>query len=426
MASSVIVRASYTGGLSKLLAYYTEPRWLALWAAMLGYMLDAMDVLLYVFAVQAIRAEFRLSNAEAGLVSSATLFFSSVGGIAAGFLADRIGRRRTMIYTILIYSLASGASATSPGLLALILWRGVVGLGLGGEWSAGATLVAESWPAEHRGKAIALMQSGWAIGYMLAAVVAAALLPRFGWRVLFLAGVLPGLLVLFVQRKVSEPPLWLSQTKPAPGAWMRLFRPPLARRTVCATALATAVLFGYWGLFTWLPGFLSAPVSGGGAGMDVVHTSAWIFVSQIGAFLGYLTFGWMSDRFGRRPSFALYVTLAALVTPVYGLLPRWTGGSGGFLLLAMGPLIGFFGTGYFSLFGTLLAELYPTEIRGAGQGFAYNFGRGLSALAPYAVGLIADRTGLGAALALNSAFFLIGAVLVFTLPETKNTRLDMV
>jgi MFS family permease len=393
---------------------------------MFGYMLDAMDVLLYVFAVQALRAEFRLSNAEAGLVSSATLVFSAVGGIAAGILSDRIGRRRTLIYTILIYSLASGGSATSRGLIGLLLWRGVVGLGLGGEWSAGATLVAESWPAEHRGKAIALMQSGWAIGYMLAAALTAIILPRYGWRALFLAGVLPALLVLFVQRKVQEPEVWLARPKSAPASWTRLFRPPYARRTVCATALATAVLFGYWGLFTWLPGFLSAPASGGGAGLGVVRTSAWIFVMQIGAFLGYLTFGWMADRFGRRPSFAVYVALAALLTPLYGLLPRWTGASAGVYLLALGPLIGFFGTGYFSLFGTVLAELYPTEIRGAGQGFAYNFGRGLSALAPYAVGFIADRTGLGAALALNSAFFLIGAGLVFTLPETKNTRLETV
>ncbi|MGH9665567.1 MAG: MFS transporter [Bryobacteraceae bacterium] len=394
---------------------------------MFGFMLDAMDVLLYVFAVQALRAEFGLSNAAAGLVSSATLIFSAVGGIAAGILSDRIGRRRTLILTILVYSLASAGTAASRSLTELLLWRALIGLGLGGEWSAGATLVAESWPAGDRGKATALMQSGWAIGYMLAAALTAFILPRFGWRALFLAGLLPALLTFAIRRKVQEPEVWLRRREaglPAPH-WTRLFRAPFARRTGFATALATVVLFGYWGLFTWLPGFLSAPGAGGGAGMSVVRTSAWIFVMQIGAFFGYLTFGWMSDRFGRRPSFAFYVIVAAVLTPIYGLIPGWTDNAGVWLL-ALGPLIGFFGTGYFSLFGTLLAELYPTELRGAGQGFTYNFGRGLSALAPYAVGALADRTGLGAALALNSAFFLLGAILVFALPETRDTRLETV
>lgn len=394
---------------------------------MSGFTLDAMDVLLYVFAIQALRTEFGLSNAAAGLVSSATLIFSAAGGIAAGILSDRIGRKRTLILTILVYALASGGSATSRTLTELLVWRALIGLGLGGEWSAGATLVAESWPAKDRGKATALMQSGWAIGYMLAAALTALILPRFGWRALFLAGVFPALLTLAIRSKVSEPEVWLRRRETGLPAtrWTRLFRAPLARRTGFATALATAVLFGYWGLFTWLPGFLSAPGNGGGAGMSVMRTSTWIFVMQIGAFFGYLTFGWMSDRLGRRSSFAFYVVIAAILTPVYGFIPNWTNDAAAWLL-ALGPLIGFFGTGYFSLFGTLLAELYPTEIRGACQGFAYNFGRGLSALAPYAVGALADRTGLGAALALNSAFFIAGAVLVFALPETKETELETV
>ncbi len=302
-----------------------------------------------------------------------------------------------------------------------MFWRALVGLGLGGQWAAGATLVAESWPGKDRGKAMGLMQSGWALGYMLAAGATAFILPRWGWRALFLVGVLPALLTFFIRRKVQEPPVWV-RSGPA-RSWTDLFRPPLSRITFLATSLATAVLFAYWGLFTWLPGFLFAPVDKGGAGMTIVRTSAWILVMQIGTFCGYLSFGWLADRFGRRPAFAAYVTMAALLTPLYGSVPRWAGNAAGTWLLALGPLIGFFGSGYFSLFGAVLAELYPTAIRGAGQGFAYNFGRGLSALAPYAVGAIADRSGLGTALALNSAFFLTGAALVYTLPETRNAEL---
>lgn len=162
----------------------------------------------------------------------------------------------------------------------------------------------------------------------------------------------------------------------------------------------------------------------GGAGFDIVQTSAWIFAIQIGAFLGYITFGWLADRFGRRPAFFAYVLTAAILTPIYGLTPRWAGASSETWLLVIGPFVGFFGTGFFSLFGAMLAELYPTSVRGAGQGFVYNFGRAASALAPFAVGSIADRHGIGAALALNSAFFLIGAMLIFTLPETRNVELQ--
>lgn len=400
---------------------YIEQRWLALWAAMLGYMLDALDVLLFVFAVQTLRTQFHWSAATAGLVSSATLIASSIGGIAAGIAADRFGRCRTLIYAILLYSFGSAGSATATGLVSLLAWRAVVGLGLGGEWSAGAVLVAESWPAEHRAKAIGVMQSGWALGYMLAAVTTAVILPRFGWRVLFLVGILPAFFTLWIQRKVKEPAIWLAKKPRAP--LVVLFRPPLLRITFLATALATSVLFAYWGLFTWLPGFLSAPREQGGAGLDIFNTSAWIFTMQIGAFLGYVSFGWLADAFGRRPVFFTYVLAAAIITPIYGLTPQWAGASSETWLLALGPIVGFCGTGFFAMFGTVLAELYPTSIRGSGQGFVYNFGRAVSALAPFAVGAIADRRGLGAALALNSGFFLIGSVLVFTLPETKNTEL---
>ena len=388
---------------------------------MFGYMLDALDVLLYVFAVQTLRQQYGWSAATAGLVSSATLVTSAVGGIVAGFAADRIGRTRTLIYTILLYSVGSAGSATSTGLVSLLAWRAVVGLGLGGAWSAGAVLVAESWPPQHRAKAIGVMQSGWAVGYMLAAVTTALILPRYGWRALFLVGILPAFLAVWVQRKVKEPAIWSKRVDPIPIT--ALFRPPLGRRTFLGTALATSVLFAYWGVNTWMPGFLSAPQSQGGAGLNITRTSAWIFVMQFGAFLGYVSFGWMADRFGRRPAFFGYVFAAAILTPIYGLTPRWAGASSETWLLALGPFIGFCGTGFFALFGAMLAELYPTAIRGTAQGFVYNVGRAASALAPFAVGAVADHQGIGAALALNSGFFLIGSALIFTLPETKNTEL---
>jgi MFS family permease len=390
---------------------------------MLGFMLDAMDVLLYSFALQSIRAEFGLTNEQGGLVFTYTLVASALGGILSGLAADRLGRQKTLILTILLYSLASGGSATASNLTELLFWRSLVGLGLGAEWSAGAVLVAEYWPAEKRARAISLMQSGWAIGYMLAAVVAATVMPSYGWRAMFWIGVLPALLTVWIRRNVPEPPVWVNRKEPA-GGLSEIFKGALLRTTLVATALATSVLFAYWGVFTWLPGFLAAPVAAGGAGFSIVKSSGWIIAMQAGAFAGYNCFGLLADRIGRRKAFAIYVTAAAAMTLMYGSAPRWAGESTATVLLVAGPPLGFFGTGFFSLFGTMLAELYPTAVRGAGQGFVYNFGRGLSALAPLTVGAVADKSGLAMALVLNAGYFLLGAVLVFLLPETKGRELN--
>ena len=394
----------------------TRPHWIALFAAQAGYMLDAMDVLLFVFTVNVLRAEFHLSAAQAGLVSSFTLLFSAGGGIVFGVLSDRIGRTRTLIWSILIFSVASAGTALSWNLASLLFWRALIGIGLGAEWSTGAVLVAETWPPEHRAKAVGIMQSGWALGYMLAAGMTAVILPRWGWRMLFLAGLFPAALVLLIRRHVKEPEIWTKRTGTASGI-REIFRGVLRRRTILASVLATCVLFAYWGLFTWIPGFLSAPAAKGGAGLTIVQTSSFVVPMQMGAFAGYVFFGWLADRIGRRPAFVCYVLAAATLTPVYGATRD------AHTLLLLGPAIGFFGTGFFSLFGAMLSELYPTHVRGAGLGFVYNVGRGCSALAPWTVGYFADHYGIGTSLGLNSAFFALGAVLVFTLPETKNVEL---
>lgn len=392
----------------------------ALLAAAAGWMLDAMDVMLYAFALTAIRAEFGLDAARAGLLASVTLVASAVGGIGAGVLSDRIGRARVLVLSILAYALFTGLTATSKSLAALAFWRTLVGLGLGGEWSAGSVLVAETWPAAHRGKAIGLMQSGWAVGYVLAAFLAAAVLPTWGWRPLFVLGVLPGFLAVWVQARVSEPEIWRTRGAKAagsPGLGV-LLRPPLLRRAVAATALATVLLFAYWGLFTWVPSFLAGPPSQGGAGLGLVRSTGFVVAMQVGAFLGYTTFGVLADRFGRRPVFLAFVLGAAVAVPAFGLLAR-----SGTALLLLAPLVGYLGHGYFSVFGVLLAELFPSAVRGAAQGFCYNAGRAVSALAPFTIGALADRRGLGSALALTAGCYVAGAVLIRFLPETKGQEL---
>lgn len=396
----------------------TRRQWRVLFAAQMGWMLDAMDVMLYAFALTAIREEFGLSAAGAGALASATLVTSAAGGVLFGVLADRIGRARALVWSILAYSCFTALTATAGSVPQLVLWRALVGIGLGGEWSAGSVLVAETWPAEHRGKAIGLMQSGWAIGYIMAALLAAAVLPAWGWRPLFALGILPAFLVVWIRRNVPEPPGWKpSRVRPANLA--RLFRAPLARRTLLATSMTTCVLFAYWGLFTWIPGYLASPTEAGGAGMGVVRSTAWIVPMQVGAFFGYTLFGFLADRFGRRPVFLVFVLGAAVLVPVYGTQAR-----NQVMLMAMGPLVGFFGHGFFSVFGAMLAELFPSGIRATAQGLCYNIGRGVSALAPATIGTLADSYGIGSALAFTSVFFAAGGAIMLLLPETRGEALE--
>jgi MFS family permease len=255
---------------------------------------------------------------------------------------------------------------------------------------------------------------------MAAAVASAVILPHWGWRVLFLFGILPALLTIPIRRSVEEPRIWRERTRIQVPATL-IFQPPFLRRTAAASLLASATLLGYWGLFSWLPAFLSASTESGGAGLDIVKTSGWVFAMQAGALAGYLSFGMLADAFGRRPVFAGFVLSAAILTPIFGLLPAWGGAE---YLLWLAPLLGFAGSGYFSLFGAMLAELYPTSIRSLGVGFTYNVGRILCSAAPLAVGALADRHGIGSALALNSAFFCCAAALIYLLPETRNKHLE--
>jgi len=391
----------------------------ALVAAFAGWTLDAMDFVLYLLAIPALRREFGLDARQAGLLATVALLSSAVGGVVFGRLADRIGRARSLSLTVLVYSVASLGSATSQSVAHLVAWRTLLGLGLGGEWSAGSVLVAESVPAAHRGKAIGLMQSGWAIGYLAATLAAGLLLPRFGWRWLFAFGVLPALLVIWIRRRLTEPEHFVTlAAAPRESVLRAMLAPPILGRTVVATALSTAVMFGYWGLFTWIPSFLASPLEEGGAGLGLVRSTGWIVPMQIGAFFGYLSFGYAADHFGRRRSFAAYLLAAAVTVVAYGGLVRspWA-------LLALGPLLGFFGHGYFSLFGAQLAELFPTSVRATAQGLCYNAGRAFSAFAPALIGAVADLRGLAAALATTAAFFLVGALLIRLLPETRGAEL---
>lgn len=404
----------------------TRSQWQALLAAKFGWMLDAMDFLLFVMALERLKTYFDFDDATGGLLGTVTLLTSAAGGLLFGVVADRVGRTRALMATVLIFSLCSLGAATSQELWQLLVWRALLGIGMGGEWASGAVLVSETWPPEHRAKAIGIMQSGWALGYILAASLAGLVLDVLapgpeGWRWLFALGALPAAFVIWIRRAVEEPEVWSAsraEAGPRANPFRTLFGRGLVARTVLATLLTTSVQFAYWGLFFWLPSFLAAPVEKGGAGMSIVKSMGWLIPMQLGAYAGYLSFGFLADRLGRRRVFIAFLVAAATLVPIYGQMAREP-----VVLMALGPLLGFFGHGYFSLFGVMLAELFPTSVRATGQGLTYNCGRALGALAPFTIGVLAEQVGIGSALALTSAFFLAGAALILLLPDTTGWRL---
>jgi MFS family permease len=385
----------------------------------LGWMLDAMDVMLYSMVIAHLMRDLELDKASAGLLNSLTLLASAIGGLLFGFLADRVGRARALMLSILVYSIASGACAFSRSLVELAVLRFVLGLGMGGEWTTGAALIAETWPAEHRGKALGLMQSSWAIGEMIAAGVVALVLPSYGWRAVFLVGVLPALLVLWIRRDVRESELWRKQRDAGAKPSLRvLWRKDLRRNGVLATAMNACAMFGYWGLFTWIPAYLALPVAEGGRGLDLMKTTLWLVIMGVGKWLGYALFGFFADAVGRRRSYVAYLLVAAALVPLFGMAEK------PLVLLLLGPFVAFFGTGYFSGFSAIASELFPTEVRATAMGLSYNLGRGLSAAAPAVVGILAARFGLGSAFLLQAAAFFVAALLALTLPETRGRRLE--
>jgi MFS family permease len=392
----------------------------ALIAASLGWMLDAMDVLIYSLVLNDVRREFGIDDRTSGILLALPLATSAFGGMFFGWLADRFGRTRALMASILWYSIFTAACGLSQTVFQLGMFRALLGFGFGGEWAIGAALVAETWPAEHRGKALGFMQSAWAVGYAAAALVTAIVLPRWGWRAVFFAGILPALATVWIRRSVAESRIWRESRTAGPNRVTlgALVRGELGRLTWLVAAMNAATMFAWWGLFTWIPSFLSRPVEEGGAGLSILRTSTWIILMQVGMWLGYVTFGFIADWIGRKRSYVAYLLTAAVLVPIYGATREPAA------LLALGPLVAFFGTGYFSGFGAVSAELFPTSIRATAQGITYNLGRGISALAPFVVGSLAASRGLGAAFSITSTAFLVAAVCWTWIPETKGRALS--
>src|SRR5215470_8615594 len=384
----------------------------------LGWMLDAMDVMLYSFVLTHLMNVFGMTKDTAGFLNSLTLGASAIGGFLFGVLADRIGRTRALMASILMYSISSAACGLSHSISQLAVFRFLLGLGMGGEWTTAAALIAETWRAEHRGKALGLMQSAYAIGEAAAAIAVLIIFPTLGWRAVFFVGVLPAVLAFWIYSGVPEPELWKNRAKEKKADVLdRLFQKDVLRNGILATTMNACSMFGYWGLFTWIPGYLSLPVSKGGRGLSLVAATTLYLVLSPGKWLGYASFGFFSDAFGRRRPYFFYLLIASLLVPLYGIIRN------PLLLMLLGPFVAFFGTGFFSGYAAIASELFPGEIRAAAMGLSYNLGRGLSAVAPFAVGAIATRFGFLPGFLLLAGAFFTAACLALLLPETGGREL---
>ena len=391
----------------------------AFWACTGGWILDAMDVQIYSFAIPAIIAAFHLTNTDAGLIGTSTLLASAFGGWFAGAISDRFGRVRTLQITIAWFAIFTFLTGFAQNYSQLLACRALMGFGFGGEWAAAAVLIGEFIRPQHRGKAVGAMQSGWAIGWGIAALLATAFFTTFGqetaWRALFWVGIAPAVLVFFIRRMVDEPKVFDETQKKLDAAgkaanFLEIFSPPVIRTTILTCLLSIGAQGGYYAITTWLPTFLRTERK-----LTVLGTGGYLAVIIVGSFIGYLVSAWLNDRIGRRANFILFALCSIVTVLVYTQLPV-----DNTMMLWLGFPLGFFASGIFSGMGPFLTELFPTRMRGSGQGFAYNFGRGIAALNPMFVGMLSAKLPLGQSIgvfALIAYGLLIIAALL--LPETK-------
>jgi MFS family permease len=395
----------------------TRPQRRTFLACFAGWALDGLDFQLYPLIIPVLIAEWHIGKEQAGQIATVTLLLSSLGGWLAGQLADRIGRVRTLQLTILWFSLFTALSGLTQNVEQLFVTRSLMGLGFGGEWTAGAVLIGEAVAARYRGRAVGIVQSAWSIGWgvaVLSSTLTQHYLPQdMAWRVLFLLGIAPALLVFFIRRNVEEPEIFRAKAEHR-IAPMAIFTAAMLRTTLPAALVMTGMQGGYHAIVTWLPTYLKQSL-----GLNIFGSGQYLAVVIAGSFLGYVTGAFVTDLLGRKRHIVIY-SLACLATVTgYTHLPIDNDA-----MLVLGFPLGFFSSGIFSSAGAFLSELFPTAIRGAGQGFCYNFGRGAGALIPWLIGRLSESHGLGAAIGLFAAgSYALVFVAVAFLPETKGREL---
>ena len=388
-------------------------------ACFAGWALDALDVQIYTFAVPALIAVWHISNAQAGLLATSALVISAFGGWIAGMLADVIGRARLLMIMVAWFAFFTFLSGFTNNFEQLLIVRGLQGFGFGGEWAAGSVLIGEVVRAGDRGKVVGVVQSAWAWGWGAAAIVATIIFQVFdqqiAWRLLFFVGILPALLVFYIRTKVPEPVVFkeAKQSAERRGA-LEIFGRELLPTTLLGAALATGAQGGYYAITTFLPTFLRTQRH-----LSVLSTGGYLAVIIVGSWCGYIVSAYLNDAVGRRKNFFIFAIGSLLIAIAYTQAQI-----SDTMMLGLGFPLGFFASGIFSGMGPVLTELFPTSVRGAGQGFCYNFGRGIGAFFPTLVGLLSASVMLGTAIGIFAAIsYAIVIAAALALPETRGREL---
>ncbi|MDG9875129.1 MFS transporter [Pseudomonas juntendi] len=395
------------------------------WACFGGWSLDALEVQMFGLAIPALIAAFSLSKGDAGLISGLTLVTSAIGGWLGGTLSDRYGRVRTLQWMILWFSCFTFLSAFVTGFYPLLLVKAMQGFGIGGEWAAGAVLMAETINPKYRGKVMGTVQSAWAVGWGLAVVLFMliySLVPQeFAWRVMFFVGLLPSLLILWVRRNVPEPDSFqrLQNANAIPASFLHsmagIFRPQLLRVTLLGGLLGLGAHGGYHAVMTWLPTFLKTERN-----LSVLNSGGYLAVIILAFWCGCVVSGLLIDRIGRRKNILLFALCCVLTVQAYVFFPLTNT-----QMLFLGFPLGFFAAGIPASLGAFFNELYPAEVRGAGVGFCYNFGRVLSAVFPFLVGHMSESMSLGSAIGIDAGIaYGVAVIAALCLPETRGRTLE--
>lgn len=395
------------------------------WACFGGWSLDALEVQMFGLAIPALIAAFSLTKGDAGLISGLTLVTSAIGGWLGGTLSDRYGRVRTLQWMILWFSFFTFLSAFVTGFYPLLFVKAMQGFGIGGEWAAGAVLMAETINPKYRGKVMGTVQSAWAVGWGLAValfMLIYSLVPQeFAWRVMFFVGLLPSLLIIWVRRNVPEPDSFqrLQKEKAIPSSFLQsmagIFRPELLRVTLLGGLLGLGAHGGYHAVMTWLPTFLKTERN-----LSVLNSGGYLAVIILAFWCGCVVSGLLIDRIGRRKNILLFALCCVLTVQAYVFFPLTNT-----QMLFLGFPLGFSPCGIPASLGAFFNELYPADVRGAGVGFCYNFGRVLSAVFPFLVGHMSESMSLGSAIGIDAGIaYGVAVIAALCLPETRGRNLE--
>jgi MFS family permease len=384
-----------------------------------GWSLDALDVQIFTFVIPSLLTVWGITTAQAGLLATVTLVVSSFGGWVAGATSDRFGRVRVLQVTILWYAFFTFLCGFAQNFDQLFVLKGLQGLGFGGEWAAGAVLMGEVIRDKYRGRAVGVVQTGWSIGWGTAALLytllSANLPEALTWRVMFWIGLAPAALVFWIRRFVDEPVIHPRAGGPVgPLHLFSSMRPPFLATTWRVVMMVTGAMGSSYALTTFLPLYLKTERH-----LTSVGTGSYLMVLILGAFFGFLSGAYLADAIGRKATFLVSAIGSVVLMVVYLFAPLSNE-----LILPVGFLLGYINLMMFSPMGPFMTELFPTAVRGVGQGFCYNAGRGIGAVFPALVGILATRLGLAAAIAtftLGGLTLMILALLM--LPETKGRSL---